>query len=131
MPLRCVPDVLLENTRTGAILIIERKFTSVPETKVPAMGWANLKAQLWCYGWIDDWRGASNVFHIGQFWRMPYISKLPRMSFPMYNVRGELLYEHLRTDFKMMDLCPRWQRNDARFDQECAELFTQYGGTIS
>lgn len=115
-PLRCVPDVVLQNKLTKDVLIIERKATSVPEEKIPAMGWANLKAQLWCYSWIDDWIDAPNVYLIGQIWKMPeYI-----------NLFG---YREL-SGFWRLNIYPRWQRNDPHFLASCQALFLLYGGEV-
>lgn len=54
--LRCKPDAVLRHRVT--IMIIERKATFIPREKIPAGGWPNIKAQLWCYSWIDRWQDA-------------------------------------------------------------------------
>lgn len=115
-PLRCIPDVVLQNYSTGDILIIERKSTSVPESKVPPMGWANLRVQLWCYSWIDDWIDAPNVYLIGQIWKMP----------------GYEIFCNQRWNFGFhrLNIFPRWDRSDPCFNSRCQALFELYGGKI-
>jgi hypothetical protein len=116
MALRCVPDVVLENRKTGDILIIERKVTRVPVEKIPALGWPNLKVQLWCYGWIDDWRDAPNVWLVGQLW-----------GATPHRLRGLPMWKY---SFSRLPLHPMWQRREPVFQSSCAQLFQLYGGTI-
>jgi len=67
-PLRCIPDVVLRNRQTGNVIIIERKTTRVLPENVPSKGWPNLRAQLWCYRWIDKWKDAPRIFLVGDIW---------------------------------------------------------------
>lgn len=107
-PLRCVPDAVLQNGST--ILIIERKTTNVPVEKLPDRWWPNIQAQLWCYGWIDEWTGAGSwvdeVILVAQMWHR-------------FGRELTLLDEH-----------PVWRRSDPRFDAECTEWFQRYGGAV-
>jgi hypothetical protein len=106
---RCVPDVVLENTRTNEILIIERKTTRAQTDAIPANGWPRLEAQLWCYAWIDDWLSAPEVYLLGQIW-----SRWGRdPSYPSRTWRK-----------------PRWKRSDIEFHANWCEAFRYFGGVI-
>jgi hypothetical protein len=61
-----VPDIVYRNRKTGEIMIVEIKAS---EAEVPADGWPNLRAQLWCYAQIDDWRDASKITLVSQVWK--------------------------------------------------------------
>jgi hypothetical protein len=101
-PLYGRPDLVFRNS-DGDIAIVERKVT---RAKVPPQGWPNLKAQLWCYSWIDRWKDAREIYLIGEIWEW---------------IRG--------TTCAMSPIdYPRWKRSDNKFHQECAELFRIYGG---
>lgn len=102
-PLRGRPDVVLEDKITGEVSIFERKVTNW-RRDVPATGWPNLKVQLWCYGWIDQWRDAPEVSLIGQIWK-----------------------SHNET-LDLSRKIPRWERSDPQFHKECEELFNLFGG---
>jgi hypothetical protein len=103
-PLHGLPDVVLENKGTGEIFIFERKITrhNVPET-----GWPNLKVQLWCYGCIDQWQDAPEVYLLGQIWR-----------------------SH-NWELTLSRKVPRWRRSDPTFHKECEELFSLFGGQFA
>lgn len=103
-PFRCLPDLVFRQERTGEIIVVERKVTSLPIEHIPRDGWPNMKVQLWCYGWIDDWANAKLVTLVGDIWHKGRNS--PRLS----------------------ETCPRWRRDDPQFHKECLELFKCYGG---
>lgn len=105
-PLLCVPDVVLRDARSGSIVIKERKVGWVSEEWIPREGWPNLKAQLWCYAWIDDWVDAPRVTLVGEIWHH---------RFTGMNVRTSIR--------------PVWERSEEQFHRECLELFNCYGGT--
>lgn len=114
-PLRCKPDVVLRNRINGDILIIGRKITWVPVGQIPAYGWPNLRTQLWCYSWIDQWARTDNVYLVAQIWRRS---------------REYEDYEMIDQS-KLVPVSPRWQKGDAQFHQECLSLFQTYGGEFS
>lgn len=106
-PLRCRPDIVLTND-IGEIMIIERKITRLrPSRPIPEGGWPNLKAQLWCYSWIDDFRRAPNVYLASQIWI------------------------HHDEQYRLSKSCPRWDKDDQKFQTECLELFTLLGGRFN
>jgi hypothetical protein len=106
---------VLEHRKTGDIMIIERKVTSVPVEQIPALGWPNLKAQLWCYGWIDDWRDAPNILLVGQLWG----ATPTRRGYAFCNYK-----------FARLPIYPVWCYRDPEFQLHGAELFQLYGGTV-
>lgn len=118
-PLTGTPDVVLQNCATDEFLIIERKFTRIPPERVPDAGWPNLRAQLWAYSWMDDWRDAHEVYLIGQIWCLP-----PRLPPQDRRRRAPKTLEmHL-------NVCPRWRRSTKGFDEPWSEFFQIYGGTV-
>jgi len=60
------PDLVFREKRTGRVLIIEVKATRVQE--LPSDGWPNLRAQLWAYSQIDDWRDSEEILMVGEIW---------------------------------------------------------------
>lgn len=52
-PLTAKPDLVLDDTRTGCIYIVDRKASNI---EPPTFSWHNVRAQLWAYSWIDDWQ---------------------------------------------------------------------------
>lgn len=105
-PVRCVPDLVLLNSATDTVLIVERKTTSVPEPHIPQDGWPNVEAQLWCYSHIDNWENAREVLLVGQLWR---------------RFRGgvQLCHSH-----------PVWRRSDLGHQARCKKWFIRYGGEV-
>lgn len=104
--LRCVPDVVLRNTATNSVMIIERKTTTLTDVNISPDGWPNVQAQLWCYSNIDEYREAPEVIMIGQFWRRS---------------RGGVVLSHTH---------PAWRRSDSEHDFLCRQWFERYGGEI-
>ena len=52
-PIIAKPDVVFEDTKTGYIVIVDRKASN---WKVPTQTWHNVRAQLWAYSQIDEWK---------------------------------------------------------------------------
>ncbi|APB34302.1 hypothetical protein GlitD10_1976 [Gloeomargarita lithophora Alchichica-D10] len=105
--LRGLPDLVLEHNSGKArnITIIERKVTKTDRNRIHAFGWPNLEVQLWCYGWMDEWCEANEVFLIGQIWWTNGVNFV-----------------------EINDIVPRWQRSESDFHNRCLELFEIYGG---
>jgi hypothetical protein len=107
VPVRCIPDVVVHRPIDSTFIIIERKTTTVPEPFIPAQGWPNVEAQLWCYSWMDDFRSAARVILVSQIWQ---------------RTRGglSLCHEHAY-----------WQRGSDVHEKRCEAWFRRYGGSIS
>ena len=120
-PLVCRPDVVLSNKNDGTILIIERKTTGRYEGSIPPSAWPNIRAQLWCYAWIDDRLDAPEVILICQFLRR-------RLSKFGDSTRKQDDKNPWKLEF---DSKPVWLRNDESFFCEIASHFNDYGGEIS
>ncbi len=104
-PLLCSPDVILRHKKKNQVVIIERKTTFVPSPFIPASGWPNVQAQLWCYSWIDYLLDVDEVILVGQFWH------------------------HIgREAFAMCDHHPMWKKDDKKFNEKCLSWFKLYGG---
>jgi len=97
-PLRGVPDLVFREKQSGRIVIVEVKASN---REVPSDGWPNLRAQLWAYARIDDWRGAPQVLLVGEVWG--------------FSSDKIFLQETLR-----------WNRDDATFQRENQEFFDLY-----
>ena len=108
--MRCSPDVVFKHRRTGAVLIVERKTTRARGPQVPLAGWPRIAAQLWCYGWIDDWADAPEAYLVGQIWT--------RRS------RGP-------GHFQVTWAKPRWRRSDAEFHATWCRMFGAFGGRVT
>jgi hypothetical protein len=105
-PLRCRPDAVMRHEPTGEIVIVERKSTTRFECQIPPDSWPNIRAQLWCYSWIDDWANVASVTLIDDIWRR--------------NWRSEW--------FTPPKTRRCWQRSDLVLRGECEDLFCLYGG---
>jgi hypothetical protein len=121
--LRCKPDAVLRHRATGDIIIIERKAAFVPLEKIPAVGWPNIKAQLWCYSWLDQWQDARKIYLVGQIWHVVPIwgRKAP---FPAKQKLVGLERPRLTAAYL------RWNKDDQLFQDQCRELFQYYGGEV-
>lgn len=102
-PLWGIPDVVFKNLITGEILILEIKVTNSP---IPSDGWPDLRAQLWAYGQIDEWRDAPKIGLVAEIW-----GKCPSGGLPQ---RRKIL---------------RWETGQLPFDEENRKLFEVYNGT--
>jgi len=94
------PDLVYRNKTTGELVIVERKASDKP---IPVNGWPDLRAQLWAYSHIDNFKSAPVISLIGEIWDM---------------VEGRLTRRAVL----------RWSQADKEFDAENMELFTLYGG---
>ena len=76
-PLRCVPDIVLRGRSSGRFLIIERKIHRLKQGKPfnPA-SWQNVRAQLWCYAQIDEWKAAC-PYLVSEVWPLSSGSSSP------------------------------------------------------
>lgn len=99
-PLWGAPDLVYRNRTTGELVIVERKASDKP---IPVNGWPNLRAQLWAYSHIDNFKSAPTISLIGEVWDM---------------VEGRLTRRAVL----------RWAQADKEFDAENMELFSLYGG---
>lgn len=109
-PLRCRPDGVLRHETTGEILIIERKIAGVISEyrgPMPKDSWPNIKAQLWCYSWINEWANAPKITLMAEVWRRNYTTGEPS---PLKEK-------------------PFWDREDEMW-QDYERLFHLYGGHI-
>lgn len=114
-PMRCRPDVVLRNTATGLVIVVERKVTGWQDSDVPEDAWPNVRAQLWCYGWIDDWLAAPDVILVCQFHRRRLHGRRQDRQAPwIWNWEKR----------------PGWRRSDAAFHSECLGYFIEYGGSF-
>jgi len=104
-PLNCSPDLILRHKEKSQVLIIERKTTFVPYSRIPFNGWPNLQAQLWCYSWMNSLLNVSEVILVGQIWR---------------HIGGDA--------FTMCDNHFIYKRSDKKFNQRCQHWFELYGG---
>lgn len=64
-PLRACPDLIYENTITGARLIVEVKHSYMT---IPDNLWPNIWGQLWCYSQMRDIVEAPAVTVVGEVW---------------------------------------------------------------
>ena len=64
-PLRVLPDLIYENTRTDEIIIVEIKHSQMD---IPSNLWPNIWGQLWCYAQIQELRRFQKVTVIGEVW---------------------------------------------------------------
>jgi hypothetical protein len=99
-PMWGAPDLVYRNAMSGELIIVERKASDKP---IPANGWPNLRAQLWAYSHIDNFKNAAVITLIGEIWDM---------------IEGRLTRRAVL----------RWSKADNKFDTENGELFSLYGG---
>jgi hypothetical protein len=112
-PMRCRPDVVFRDMTTGLIIVVERKVTGWGDNQIPDDAWPNVRAQLWCYGWIDDWVNVPDVILVCQFLRRHFVYGHQDSTSPwIWN------YE----------VMPSWRRSDHVFHSECIRYFNDYGG---
>jgi hypothetical protein len=119
-PMRCKPDVVFRDDRTESVIVVERKVTSRHEETIPSEAWPNIRAQLWAYGWIDDWLAAPEVLLVCNFYRR----NLQKTGYLTWQSRSQpwALEQTVQ---------PFWRRSNRDFHEECLGYFKQYGGTFS
>ena len=105
-PLHCSPDVVLRHKTKSQIIIIERKTTTNKNPIVPAKGWPNVQAQLWCYSWIDSTLDVDEVFLVNQVW-------------------AGFAWSHRLSGYH-----PMWKRGDRELSNKCLSWFRLYGGEL-
>jgi hypothetical protein len=106
-PLNCSPDLILRHKEKNRAVIIERKTTEVPPPLIPANGWSNVQAQLWCYSWIDCMLDVEEVTLVGQLWHR--VSRKKGLCY-------------------MCDFHQMWKRDDKDFHEKSLSWFRLYGG---
>lgn len=63
--LRVLPDLIFENTNTGAHIIVEVKHSYMT---IPTNLWPNIWGQLWCYSQMPDIKNSPHVTVVGEVW---------------------------------------------------------------
>lgn len=63
--LRVLPDLIFENTNTGARIIVEVKHSYMT---IPTNLWPNIWGQLWCYSQMTDIKSSPSVTVVGEVW---------------------------------------------------------------
>jgi len=109
--LRCRPDGVIQHDLTGEIVIIERKIAgkmTAFRRQMPIDSWPNIRAQLWCYSWIEDWVNSPKITLMAEVWRRNYTTGEPS---PLKDK-------------------PFWDSNDEMW-QDFEKLFRLYGGRIA
>ena len=83
------------------------KGTTNKNPMVPAKGWPNVQAQLWCYSWIDSMLDVDEVILVNQVW----------------TAKGN--------GYFICNYHPMWKRDDKEFNERCSNWFKLYGGVLS
>ena len=104
-PIRGCPDLVFRNSKTGQVLIVEIKITWVPFKFIEEDVYPNVRAQLWCYSWMDSWSQLvdENVLMGATFWDI---------------------------DLKKFVRSKIWNRSDIHLNNECRDWFNEYGGQL-
>ncbi len=101
-PLFGKPDLVFKERSSGNILILELKYTNA---EIPLDGWPNLRAQLWAYSQIDEWKDAPEIHLAAEIWA------------------GSI---HTPTIKASMS----WESRDSNLIADNEQLFRLYGGHI-
>lgn len=111
-PMRCRPDVVLRDEKTGRVIILERKVTHTVREREHylAHGYLSHWCQAWCYAWIDDWLNAPDVLLVLQYW---------------YRDWSRSNWAKRLDDFQPV----KW-RSSRQFHSEILRLFREYGGAF-
>ena len=56
---------MFREKNTGKVLIVEIKASNAV---IPRDGWPNLRAQLWAYSRLDEWRDSPGMLLVGEIW---------------------------------------------------------------
>lgn len=99
-PLRAAPDFVFKERSTGRVVIVEIKASN---REIPRDGWPNLRAQLWAYAHIDEWRNAPEVTLVAEVWGFT-------------------------SDRIVLRGTRRWASTDEQLKRDNLQLFTLYGG---
>jgi hypothetical protein len=99
-PLRGEPDFVFRHRKSKGVVIVEVKAS---HRDIPSDGWPNLRAQLWAYSQIDEWKNAPELSLIGEVWGFG---------------SDKIVLRGVR----------RWTREDRQFEQQNRELFELYRG---
>lgn len=106
-PLNCSPDVVLRHKSKSQVIIIERKTTFQKNPQIPALGWPNVQAQLWCYSWIDSMLDIDEVLLVNQVWIAKSIG------------------------YFVCSRQPTWKKGDSEISNKCLSWFKLYGGKFN
>ncbi len=104
------PDVVLRDTQTNGIIILERKITHGDPNSIPPSGYANHLCQLWTYAWMDAWNDAPYVMLVLQYWHRDW---------------GKSPWSH------DLGVAPVRFREDNQFNRWATNWFTRYGGEFA
>jgi hypothetical protein len=121
-PITCQPDVVFKDSETNTIVIVERKTTAYKDHEIPGNAWPNIRAQLWCYGWIDDWCDAREVILVTHFIRRRAKSLSFKSTVKVQNPQFPWIW--------IQNPRPSWSRTDRDFHEECLSYFLKFGGTF-
>lgn len=121
------PDAVFRKKTSGVVLILERKTTGRRYGSIPTNAWPNIRAQLWCYAWMDDWFEAPTVYLVCQFLKRRAENIDPKYPGQKYygRKRQNRSYPWI-ADFISR---PSWTRSDVDLNKEMLQFFYEYGGT--
>ena len=95
--MRGKPDLVFREKKKKRIVIVEIKAS---EADVPSDGWPNMRAQLWAYSKIDDWKDEDEIILVGEVWGFRAGLRLRKVI--------------------------HWKKGGSDFQRENAELFACY-----
>lgn len=108
-PLACRPDLVFRHKTEPRVIIVERKTTRQFRPLDHRLDqWDNVKAQLWCYSFIDEWAHGHDVSLVAEFW--------------LHRGEGAGLVRGLDPFI--------WTAEDPELQDLCSTYFRRYGGTI-
>lgn len=99
-PLQAAPDFVFREKSSGRVVIVEIKASN---REIPSDGWPNLRAQLWAYAHIDEWRDAPEVILVAEVWGF---------------TSDKIVLRGVR----------RWTSKDDQLNRDNIQLFALYGG---
>lgn len=112
VPLRACPDLVFGDEGSGAVALIEVKFTL---RIVPRNLWPNVWAQLWAYSKIPQFAGFGQISAVGEVWG---------------NNTGTWGRDNLESIFYLRH-CVRRDPRAPAYDRFFRDLFHLYGGQIA
>jgi len=116
--LRACPDLIYRNSSSGAVIIVEIKFSYAA---IPENLWPDIWAQLWAYSYIPEFQSARSVALVGEVWADNFYGHSRLLSEDDYDAIGLFDDVYLR---KVVVRDPR----RAAFDRFYNELFKIYSG---